>query len=166
MSRPSEPWNDDDELITWWGLTIEGYRATQATMERRIAERFSLQPGFFEILLRLVRTPGLRLPMTQLAREASFTSGGLTKIADRMVTAGLIRREPCETDRRVIRAVLTEHGLDVAGRARQAGAEILREVVIGPLGPDRAAAMADTMRVLREANHPACQSSTTSETPA
>ena len=68
-----------------------------------------------------------------------------------MVAADLICRVPSPDDRRVTFASLTEHGLDVAQRARAASAEILRRIVLGPLGDD-AAALAAAMRTLRAFN--------------
>lgn len=149
-----DPRTDDDEIVTWWGLVIEGYHATQEHLMGEIAARFDLAPASFDIVLRLVRSPEHRLPMTRLAHEAALTSGGFTKVADRLTAAGLIRREPCETDRRVTYAALTEHGRNVAEQARARCAAILRERVLEPLGPEGAATLADAMRTLRATNAP------------
>lgn len=143
---------DDDQLITWWGLVIEGYTATQVQLTTEIAERFDLAPASLDIVLRLLRSPDTRLPMTKLAGEAALSSGGFTKVADRLVAAGLIRREPSWTDRRVTYAVLTEYGRGVADQARRACAEILRRIVLDPLGADRSSGLAEIMRTLRHAN--------------
>ncbi|WP_216217066.1 MarR family winged helix-turn-helix transcriptional regulator [Amycolatopsis aidingensis] len=141
-------------MVTWWGLVIEGYLATQERLMGEIAERFDLAPASFDILIRLIRSPECRMPMTRLAGEAALSSGGFTKVADRLVAAGLIRRAPSERDRRVTYAVLTEHGRDVAERARHACAEILRRRVLEPLGPAASASLAEAMRTLRAANGP------------
>jgi DNA-binding MarR family transcriptional regulator len=150
-SKP-DPRTDDDEIVTWWGLVIEGYLATQAKLMGEIAERFGLAPASFDILVRLIRSPGHRMPMTRLAGEAALSSGGFTKVADRLVAADLICRVPSPDDRRVTFAELTEHGTDVAGQARRACAEILRRTVLTPLGPDASAALAEAMRTLRATN--------------
>ncbi|GAA4021271.1 MarR family transcriptional regulator [Allokutzneria multivorans] len=149
---PPAQLDSDDDVVTLWGLVIEGYLATHQGLMDEIAERFGLAPAPFDILLRLVRSPERRMPMTRLAHEAALTSGGFTKVADRMVAADLIRREPCETDRRVIYAALTDHGTEMADKARAACAEILRRRVLAPLGPEAAAGLAETMRALRAAN--------------
>ncbi|NYH80994.1 DNA-binding MarR family transcriptional regulator [Actinopolyspora biskrensis] len=143
---------DDDEIVTWWGLVIEGYHTTQERLMSEIAERFELTPGAFDILVRLVRSPECRMPMTKLAKEAALSSGGFTKVADRLVSAGLIRREPCDTDRRVTYVVLTEHGRTTAEEAKHACAEILRRTVLDPLGPENSEQLANAMRTLRAAN--------------
>jgi DNA-binding MarR family transcriptional regulator len=147
-----DPNTDDDEIVTWWGLVIEGYLGTQERLTTEIGERFGLAPASFDILLRLVRTPGHRMPMTKLAREAALSSGGFTKVADRLVASGLIRREPCDIDRRVTYAALTEDGRATAERVRQACAGILRRRVLAPLGPEASASLAEAMRTLRAVN--------------
>ncbi|EME54651.1 MarR family winged helix-turn-helix transcriptional regulator [Amycolatopsis decaplanina] len=147
--KSEEP--NDDEVVTWWGLVIEGYLATQNKLMGEIAERFGLAPASFDILLRLVRSPEHRMPMTRLAVEAALSSGGFTKVADRLVAADLICRVPSPDDRRVTFAALTDHGLDVAQKAREACAEILRRIVLTPLGDD-ASGLAEAMRTLRTVN--------------
>lgn len=146
------PKTDDDEIVTWWGLVIEGYLATQELLMSEIGERFDLPPASFDILLRLVRSPDGQMTMTKLANEAALSSGGFTKVADRLTKAGLIRREPCETDRRVTYATLTDHGRDIAEKAKHACADFLREHVLGPLGETESANLARAMRTLRAAN--------------
>ena len=138
--------------MTWWGLVIEGSVATQDKLMGEIGERFGLSPAQFDILLRLVRTPGYQMPMTRLANEAALSSGGFTKVADRLVAAGLIVRRPSPDDRRVTYACLTEPGTTVAGQARRYCASILRKRVLEPLGPDASKALAEAMRTLREVN--------------
>jgi DNA-binding MarR family transcriptional regulator len=150
----AQPWEKytDDEIVTWWGLVIEGYHATQDRLMAEIGERFNLAPASFDILVRLVRTPGHRMPMTKLAKEAALSSGGFTKVADRLVASGLIQREPCDTDRRVTYAVLTEEGRGIATEARNFCARILRTQVFEPLGLKASGALAEAMRTLRSAN--------------
>ncbi|MEB3369124.1 MarR family winged helix-turn-helix transcriptional regulator [Saccharopolyspora mangrovi] len=145
---------DDDEIVTWWGLVIEGYHVTADKLATAIMDGYGLPMASFDILIRLVRSPDNRMPMTKLAREAALSSGGFTKVADRLAKADLIRRVPSETDRRVTYAELTDHGLDVASRARQTCAQVLRDHVLTPLGKSDSLALAQAMRTLREANSP------------
>jgi DNA-binding MarR family transcriptional regulator len=147
---PAKP--DDDDIVTWWGLVIEGYQATHVKLLDEIARRLNLTPAPFDVLLRLVRSPGHRKPMSQLAAEAALTTGGFTKVADRMVAAGLLKREQSTADRRMIYAVLTPLGVRTAEDARRECADILRATVLAPLGLKEATALADAMRTLREAN--------------
>lgn len=143
---------DDDGAITAWGMVIEGFMPTQALVMDSVAARFGLAPAPFDILLRLLRTPGCRMPMTQLAREAALSSGGFTKVADRLVRAGCLRREPSAEDRRVIYAALTPAGRAQAEEARTICAAAIREHVLAPLGPAGSAALVEAMRKLRAHN--------------
>ncbi len=143
---------DDDQVVTWWGLVIEGYLATQNRLLTEIDKRFRLAPASFDVLLRLVRSPEHRMPMTRLAREAALSSGGFTKVADRLCEADLMRRVPSAHDRRVIYACLTERGIEVARQARSACADILRRAVLAPLGSDTSETLAQAMRILRDTN--------------
>ena len=142
----------DDEVVAWWDLVVAGHLATQNRLNNAIAERFGLSLAQFDILARLLRTPGHRMPMTRLATQATLTSGGFTKIADRLTAAGLIIREPCDEDRRVVYARLTPHGMSLTRKARKAFADVLRERVIEPLGEEPAAALTTSMRLLRDLN--------------
>ena len=147
-----DPQVDDNELVTWWGLVIEGYHVTSERLAAEIDRRFGLPMASFDILIRLLRSPGNRMRMTLLAKEAALSSGGFTKVADRLARADLIRREPSAEDRRVVYAVLTEHGLEVAARARAVCAEILRSRILEPLGEQQSQRLAEAMRTLRSAN--------------
>lgn len=143
---------DDRELVTWWGLVVEAYGRTSPLLQVGPVDGVDLPGPWFEVLLRLLRTPGGQLTMTRLAHEVALTSGGFTKLADRMVAAGLIERQASVEDRRVSHAVLTAEGERVAENAQRLHVAALREHFLGPLGEERAGQLAALMRVLRDAN--------------
>ena len=61
--------------------------------------------------MRLARSPGRRLRMTDLAGQTSLSTSGVTRVVDRMDRDGLVRREACASDRRSSYAVITDAGL-------------------------------------------------------
>ena len=65
---------------------------------------------WFEVLATLDRAPEQRLKMGDLAEALVITRGGLTKLVDRLIKAGLLERTFCETDRRVSYATLLPAG--------------------------------------------------------
>lgn len=140
------------ELVSLWGAAVEGF----ADVGRRLAAELEAAVGipvtWAEVLFRLRRTPGGMLPATQLAREVSFSSGGFTKLLDRMVAAGLVERRACPTDRRVVYASLTVRGREVADRALTVHVDGLRRHVLGVLGHERLQLLAETTRRLRDAS--------------
>ncbi|MEZ0091019.1 MarR family winged helix-turn-helix transcriptional regulator [Streptacidiphilus sp. EB129] len=144
----------DRELVTWWGLVIEAYARTAPLLQVGPVGGVEVPGPWFEVLLRLLRTPGQRLTMTRLAQDVALTSGGFTKLADRMVTAGLIERQTSPSDRRVTHAVLTPEGLRIGEEAQRIHVAALREHFLAPLGEERARRLAELMRALRDANTP------------
>jgi MarR family transcriptional regulator, 2-MHQ and catechol-resistance regulon repressor len=109
----------DDALITTFGRLLE----VQSRLERRLGAdleaRCNLPHAWFEVLLRLGRSEDDRLTMGSLAEQISLTTGGVTRLVDRMQAAGYVERVPCPTDRRVSYAALTDAGrakLDEAAR--------------------------------------------------
>ncbi len=138
--------------VTQWGLVIEGFQITNRKLHRAVAEAFSLDPAETETVLRLGRSSHNRMTMAALAREAAFSTGGFTKIADRLAKRGLVERAPCVDDRRVVYLQLTGPGAALADELQLFVSSVVRENYIDVLGADRAATVAEAMAALREHN--------------
>lgn len=130
-------------------------RALAADVERELGWHMS----WFEVLLRLARTPGQRMRMTDLAGAVSFSTGGFTRLADRIEHAGLVRREACPSDRRSSFIVLTEHGRTQIERAAALHVRGLQEHYYRHLDPAQVTAVDEAMRLVRTAH----QSGTTAD---
>jgi DNA-binding MarR family transcriptional regulator len=79
---------------------------TQLTVEH------GLTLSDFEVLLRLSRAPDRRMRRVDLADQVFLTASGVTRLLDGLERQGFVERASCDTDRRVVYAVLTEPGLD------------------------------------------------------
>ncbi|MFJ9900646.1 MarR family winged helix-turn-helix transcriptional regulator [Streptomyces sp. NPDC091280] len=138
--------NDDD--VTLYGLFVEAFTRLKPLVHRDLG----VPDTWFEVLLRLGRTPGHRLRMTDLAEAVSFSSGGFTRLADRMETEGLIRRDPDPDDRRAALAALTDKGSEALDRAMITHVAHLRSHVTGPLAIQDRISLERILRTLRDAN--------------
>jgi DNA-binding MarR family transcriptional regulator len=91
--------------------------------------------------------PPFQLTPSDLSHHLLFTSGGLTKLLERLERSGLIRRESAQDDRRVVLVCLTE-----AGRARQEAAMLAHlaneETLLASLDPEDRDVLAGTLRRL------------------
>ncbi len=100
----------DDALITTFGRLLEA----QGRLERRLGAELQARCGvphaWFEVLVRLSRSDDGQLTMGDLAEQVTLTTGGVTRLIDRMVAAGYVERRPSPTDRRVSYAALTAAG--------------------------------------------------------
>lgn len=142
----------DDELITAWGLVHEALRDIDPLLLKGVDPGGGDMAGpWFEVLIRLQRSPHQRLPMSRLAREVSLSSGGFTKLADRLAHKGYLARESCPTDRRVVYAVLTPAGRALADEAKARHAALLREHVLDVIGAEGVERLAGLARSLRDA---------------
>ena len=146
----------DHELITAWGHVVEAHALVTRAMRADLDSTTGWPESWFEVLLRLVRSPDERLPMTVLAAQVSFSSGGFTKLADRLVEAGLVDRLPCLADRRVTWISLTAKGRREIRSAATAHADFLRAHLVSALGPTGVRDLSELMRTLRDAA--ACRS--------
>ncbi|HET6664620.1 MAG TPA: MarR family transcriptional regulator [Acidimicrobiales bacterium] len=100
-----------DDRITLVGLLTESCTALRIELDRGLERDADLPLLWFELLVRLARSPGDRLRMSDLAAQTSLTPSGLTRAIDRLEAAGLVERLPCPSDRRGAFASLTPAGL-------------------------------------------------------
>ena len=90
-------------------------------LDRELEESHGLPLTHYEVLLHLANAPDDRLRMSDLAGSVLLSQSGVTRLVDRIEKAGLVVREPCPEDRRVLYARLTDVG-QVATRRRAADA--------------------------------------------
>ncbi len=69
----------DDERLTTVGLLFESAAGLRRVFERRLETERSLSNQSFDVLIRLARTPGGELRMSELAAQTSLTPSGLTE---------------------------------------------------------------------------------------
>jgi MarR family transcriptional regulator, 2-MHQ and catechol-resistance regulon repressor len=145
----------DDDRITAMGLLLEATAAVREATEPTF-QRFGLSPQWAEVLLRLSRTPGHRLRMSELASSmTSITPSGLTRVVDRMVDEGLVEREQCQEDRRGAFAVATEAGIERIRRAMAEHVDDVDRVLTGLFTPSDLAALTGMLRTIRDSARPA-----------
>jgi DNA-binding MarR family transcriptional regulator len=106
-----------DDRLTLVGLLFESSSALRAQLDRRLAEDVDLPLSWFELLIRLARSPGHHLRMSDLAAQTGLTPSGLTRAIDRLAAAELVERVPCESDGRGAFAALTPVGVERITRA-------------------------------------------------
>ena len=151
----------NDERLTLAGLFFEAHAGLSAELERRLEAECGLSISSFEVLLRLARSEGRRLRMSDLAAQVTLSSSGLTRAVDRLVAAGLVQRESCPSDRRGSFAALTPAGTKRIDGAVRAHIGHLEEVFLSVLDATQRAALEDALRPLRDTLNPGALSGTT-----
>jgi DNA-binding MarR family transcriptional regulator len=108
-----------------WGALARTHAAVTQRLQEALAQGNYPPLPWYEVLATVAEAPDRRMRMGDLAEALVITRGGLTKLVDRLVKAGLLERTFCETDRRVSYATLLP-----------AGENLLREmrpVIVGEL---------------------------------
>jgi MarR family transcriptional regulator, 2-MHQ and catechol-resistance regulon repressor len=88
-------------------------------------QRHGLTRTEADLLLALADSPDRRLPAGALVAATRVTSGGVTRIVDRLERRGLLSRVAHPTDRRSALVRLTKHGWTTAEAAARTQQEIL-----------------------------------------
>lgn len=139
----------DDDRITAYGLFIEAYAAVSALIQRDLEADLDISIPEFGVLIRLARTPGGHLRMSDLAEGAGLSTSGMTRLVDRLEADGLVERAACPNDRRGLEAVLSPKGRKLVEKSLPAHLESLERHIAGPLGGNLAKLEAP-MRKLRD----------------
>jgi DNA-binding MarR family transcriptional regulator len=97
--------------------------------------------AMYDVLVQLVEAPEHRLRMTDLADAVLLSRSGLTRLVDRMVAEGYVRREPSPGDARGVHAVITDEGVAALRRASRTHLRGIGEHVVDRLSPDELSAL-------------------------
>jgi len=143
----------DDPRLTAFGLLAEVFVGVSRKLEEQLAS-FDLKSLEFEVIIRLGRTPGGRLRMSDLAAQAHITTSGITRIVDRLEHDGLVRRVACDTDRRGSFAELTAAGQARLDAILPGHLEVLEEWFYGRLSEPERGELQASLRTIRDAIRP------------
>ena len=130
-----------DERIQLLGLLIRTNRCLHATLARELEQSVGIPMVFFDVMIHVAGAPGGRLTMSQLSTDVSLTTGGVTRLVDRMADAGLVTRENCPNDRRSVHVVLTPRGHEVLGRAIESHVQGIERHLMAHLDTNECAAL-------------------------
>jgi DNA-binding MarR family transcriptional regulator len=131
-----------EPYLSAWQAVLTAHALVVTRVEEAL-EGADLPPlSWYDVLWAVRRAPGRRVRMAELADRLTLSRGGLTKLADRLEAAGLLRRQPAEDDGRGLYAVLTDAGEDMLRRMWPVYSRVLRETFVDTLSADEAAAIA------------------------
>src|SRR5262245_20938942 len=145
----------DNEGLAAWEAFVFAHAAAVGRIEREFAAAGVVSLTWYDVLTALTAAPGHRLRLQDLADEVVLSRSGLTRLVDRIEAAGLIRREPCETDRRGTYAVLTSAGEEAVAKAWPVYARGVARHFADRLTGEEKRALAAALRRVRQQPAPA-----------
>ena len=150
-------WLDPDQQRSWRAW-ISCSQLLRDRLGRDLVDATGLSMADYEILVRLSDRPERRMRMSELAEATLSSRSRLSHQIDRMERAGLVRRETCDSDKRGLNAVMTEHGWDVLVAAAPSHVASVREHFVDVLTPEEfealGAACAKVVARLQERSGP------------
>lgn len=139
----------DERLVRAWLSIRSGYDHVVARVEGRVGSVTGRPPAWSGLLRFLRAQPEGRATMHEIADALAMSSGGLTRLVDRMADDGVLTRSSLPTDRRVVLATITSEGQRIADLARAAEVDVLRTELFGRLTREQITqleALADSLR--------------------
>ena len=104
---------------------LRAHAAVTRDLSAQLLADHELTISDYEVLLRLANAPDRRLRRVDLAGEVLLTASGITRLLDGLERGGYVERGTCDTDRRVVYAVLTDAGLR---KVREASASHVAQI--------------------------------------
>lgn len=143
----------DDPRLTQVGLLFEASGGLRDKFEPVWTDN-GLSLLDFIALMRLSRSPGRRLRMTDLAAQTRLSTSGVTRMVDRLERNGLARRETDPADRRGSYAVLTGAGVTRLARVLPPYLDAVQEWFISLLTEEQMDGLVTALRIVRDAVFP------------
>jgi DNA-binding MarR family transcriptional regulator len=141
------------ELRAWQSL-LHAHQQVTRTLDTELRTEHGISMADYDVLLRLAQAPQRTLRMTDLAERVMMSPSGLTRVVDRLVKAGLIRRDRAEDDARVLLASLTDQGRQVLRRAAKSHLRGIREHFTGKLSQMQLRNVASGLEVITGPHRP------------
>lgn len=123
------------ELDAWKGF-LRVHSALVKALDAELEAQHGLPLSSYEVLLYLAKAPQRRLRMAELADRVLLSRSGMTRLVDRLVREGLIKRDACADDKRGAFAVLTDEGAALLARARPDHLRAVRERFLAHFSED------------------------------
>jgi DNA-binding MarR family transcriptional regulator len=134
-----------------WPLFVTAHAAVVALIEADLANARLPELAWYDVLWALERSPEQKVRLHALARELAFSRSNVTRLVDRIESAGLIRRERAASDRRGYYAVITAAGLAMRKKMWPVYARAIERYFDGHLTQAETAAMRAALRRVLDA---------------
>ncbi|MEU8571607.1 MarR family transcriptional regulator [Streptomyces pathocidini] len=141
-------WLTDEEQRAW-RTHLDVSRLLMYQLEKDL-QPFGLTMNDYEILVNLSESADERMRMSDLAAATLQSKSRLSHQITRMENAGLVRRENCESDRRGLFAVLTDHGCDTMRKVAPHHVESVRRHFIDLMAPSELEAIRESLAPVAE----------------
>ena len=139
-----------------WVRFLHAHATVVGELSSELVAEHGLTINDYEVLLRLSRAEGRRMRRVDIAQEVLLSPSGITRLLEGLEKNGLVERQNCESDLRVVYAHLTDEGmrkLRQAGTTHRAG---IARVFLDRFDDDERAVLAELLGRLSAADGEPC----------
>jgi DNA-binding MarR family transcriptional regulator len=108
-----------------FGALLRAHMSATKQLNAQLVADHGLTLSDYGVLLQLAWAPDRRLRRVDLAEKILLTASGITRLLDGLERSGFVERAACDTDRRVVYAVLTDRG---HAKLREAAATHIEQI--------------------------------------
>jgi DNA-binding MarR family transcriptional regulator len=141
----------DSHRLDLFGSFLRAHAQIYEALNRDLLAERGISLPWYEVLLQLASAPESKLRLQDLAERVLYSRSGLTRLIDRMESAGLVKRQPCSHDKRGTFASLTPDGSREFRRAAPTHLRGIEEYFFRHLSEPEAEQLGQTMEHLLSA---------------
>ncbi|MFF1821198.1 MarR family winged helix-turn-helix transcriptional regulator [Kribbella sp. NPDC058245] len=141
----------DDDLITAFGRLLGAANRLEYVLGRALEDECGITHLMYEVLLILGRAGGDGLSMRTIAQQQVLSTGGATRLIDRMIAAGLVERAEDPADRRSTLVRITPQGEQTVVEASRVHRRNIEQYFVAPLPADHLEQFTADLRILSHA---------------
>jgi DNA-binding MarR family transcriptional regulator len=117
----------DQRTLGAWHSLLSAHAHMVRRVEAELAEAGLPPLGWYDVLWAVYQAPERRLRINELADAVVLSPTGMSRMAERLVQAGLLTREPVPGDRRGSYAAITDAGIEQMRAMWPIYARVVRE---------------------------------------
>ncbi len=133
------------EHLAAWDQLARAHAAVSGRAQEALTEAGLPPLAWYQLLNALSAAGEEGMRMSDLAEAMILSRGGLTKLLDRLVSAGLVERRACPTDRRVSNAILLPAGEKLFAEMRPVVEAELETSFVGSITGEEAELIAQAL---------------------
>ncbi|HEV8622225.1 MAG TPA: MarR family transcriptional regulator [Actinomycetota bacterium] len=143
----------ETELRAWQAL-LHAHHDLVQRLDLELREEHGITFGEYDVLLRLARVPGAALRMTDLADRVMLSPSGVTRLVNRLMVRGFVRREADQDDARATLATLTDEGKRRVRLAARTHLRGIRQHFTGRLSERQLRQVAEALEIITGPHRP------------
>jgi DNA-binding MarR family transcriptional regulator len=128
---------------------LRAHSSVTRQLDRELVIDHGLTINDYEVLLHLSRAPDRMMRRVDLAKRVLLTPSGITRLLHGLQQCGLVCKESCESDARVVYAKLTDEGAERLERASEMHLESIRGLFCERFSPEELTVLASFLERLQ-----------------